>query len=217
MLRKSRSLLAIFLFVILVFAIFLASRCRKEKEKDIRRVIVENICKAILDNDKSSEASKKAAKKVLDNWENRVADPEPTLLHAGYGRHESDRSYRFFLAIADEEFDVVGLVVREFHQAEPNVIVVEETYPVFPDKGIGHHQFFRFHVRQMISQRKNDKEWDDYAKTEATEKDLMYRRDEYPVIWTSLPNLSSSQGGFQTSRAHGGGGGSQIRLNLDAR
>lgn len=186
MLAKSKRLVKLPLHIALLFMICLTLGC--SKEKDVRRMIAENSCKDILDNPVIKERTRKLARKVLEAWNNRVLDPEPVLIHAGYFKKPNEKCSRLFLTMSDEEYDIAGIGVREFHkQLKSNTTVVEEEYPIFPEPKIGHFQLIAFEERKALSQGKDDEAWNNYLNSRA-DRLFIYRRREYPVVWISLPN-----------------------------
>jgi hypothetical protein len=188
MFEKSDKLAIILVLIVSIFITFLTHGCRKEK--DIRRVSVENACRAILNYPEAPKRTQKIAKKVLEGWNNKVLDPEPVLIHPGC-LHDPNcyKDYSVMvLLMSDEEFDIAGFGVREFHEgSDSNMIVIEEEYYIFPEHRIGHVQLIRFQERKTISQRKDNKDWQDYNNS-GTNRLMIYRRREYPVVWISLPN-----------------------------
>jgi hypothetical protein len=110
------------------------------------------------------------------------------LIHTGYYKELNENNVVLFLTMSDEEYDIAGLGVREFHE-EPisNVTVVEETYPIFPGPKIGHFQLVEFKERKNRSQVKDEEAWNDYLESR-DEQGFIYRRREYPTLWISLPN-----------------------------
>jgi hypothetical protein len=157
------------------------------KQKGISSVSTVNLCKEIIDTPGSPERTKKLARKALEKWNNKVLDPEPILIHAGYAK-STNHGYWLFLTMLDEDFDLAGFVVKEIHEKpKSNVIVVEEKYPVFPETKIGDFQYLDFSERRDLSQIKDEKAWDNYLNAGA-EKEVIYRRGEHSVIWLSLPN-----------------------------
>jgi hypothetical protein len=184
MFMKSNRISKTIILITFLLAAFSPNGCRKEK--NIRRIVVENACGDILKYPSASERTKILARKVLRDWGNKTLDPKPVLIHAGYLQDPNEDFSVLVLHMSDEEFDIKGFGVREFHkESDVNVSVVVEDYPIFPN-GIGHHQFVRFQERKTISQRKDNKSWQDYVNN--ADLEMMYRRDEYPVIWISLPS-----------------------------
>lgn len=187
MLAQSDRVAEVLLFIFLSSMTRFTFGCSKEKEKDIRRIVAENSCKEIVDNPRVPERTKKLARKALEGWGNKVLDPQPILIHAGYGQKPNEDYSVLFLTMSDEEFDIAGFGIREFHkQLNANVIVVEEEYPIFPEPKIGHGQLVRFKERKIHSQRKNNKAWNDYLNS-GVDRLMIYRRREYPTVWISLP------------------------------
>jgi len=181
---RSIRIVAIYLSSVLFFVCFVFG-CREEK--DLRRVVAENSCKEIIEISGFPERTKKLARRVLDDWDNGLLDPEPILVHAGYAEYP-DRGYRLFLTMSDEDFDVAGFVVRESHrESQSDVIVIQEQYPVFPDSIIGDFQAIVFRERIHLSQIKDEQAWSNYIGAGA-EREIIYRRRAYPVVWISLPN-----------------------------
>lgn len=179
MLAKSERLVKVPLLIVLLFMICLTLGC--SKEKDVRRMIAENSCKDILDNPAIPQRTRKLARKVLEGWNNRVLDPEPVLIHAGYGQ-KRNKDYRLFLTMSDEEYDIAGIYVREVHkQPDGQILTIEEDYPLFVRSSIGHFQLVRFQERDN-HQRKNDKAWANYLET----GEWGSRRE--PTVWISAPN-----------------------------
>lgn len=175
----------ILLFIVIIFMTCFTGGCRKEK--DIRRVVAENFCKKIIDISNSPERTKKLARKALEKWNNTVLDPEPILIHAGYGQDPNYGDF-LFLTMSDEDFDIAGFVVKEIHEkSKSNIIVIEEKYPVFPESTIGHFQYLDFSERKDLLHVKDAKAWDNYLNAGA-EKEIIYRRGDHPVIWLSIPN-----------------------------
>lgn len=188
MLAQSDRVAEVLLFIFLSSMTFLPFGCSKEEEKDIRRVVAENSCKEIVGIAAIPERTKKLARKVLTGWGNKTLDPEPMLVHAGYGRKPSEDYSQLFLTMSDEDFDIAGFCIREFHkQLDSNVTVIEEEYPIFPEPKIGHFQFVLFKERKSHSQRKDEKAWNNYLNS-GVDRLMIYRRREYPVIWISLPD-----------------------------
>lgn len=173
----SSALLAVSLMIAFTFG------C--SKEEDMRPVVAQNSCKAIIDNPAVPERTKRLARKVVDGWTNKALDREPVLVHAGYGRYPGDDYFSLLLTMSDEEFDIKGFRIREIH-SEPNsaTIVLEEEYPIFPVPKIAHAQLLRFTKRENLSQRKDDELWRRYLNGGV---DLAYRRDAHPTVWISIP------------------------------
>lgn len=183
--------IVVHLFLVgVLLLVCLAFGCRKKK--DIRRVVAENLAKEIIDIPDFPERTKKLARKVLDQWNNKVLDPEPILIHAGYGQDPNYGNF-LFLTMSDEDFDIAGFVVKEMHQkSKSSVIVIEEQYPIFPESGIGDFQYLEFSERKNLSSIKDEKAWENYMNA-GPEREIIYRRGEHPAIWLSLPNLPKVQ------------------------
>jgi hypothetical protein len=169
----------------MIFMTYFTAGCRKQK--GMSGVYTLNLCEDIIDNLGSPECTKQIARKALDKWNNKVLDPEPILIHAGYGQDPNYGNF-LFLTMLDEDFDIAGFIVKELHRkSESNVIVIEEKYSVFPETKIGDFQYLDFSERSNLSQIKDEKAWDNYLNAGA-EKEVIYRRGEHPIIWLSLPN-----------------------------
>lgn len=185
---QSDKVATVLVFISLSFITCFMFGCSKEKEKDIRRMVAENSCKKIIDNPTVPERTKKLARKALEGWDNEVIDTEPILIHAGYFQEPNEDYSLLFLTMSDEDFDIAGFGIKEFHkQLNSNVIVVEEDYPIFPEPKIGHFQFLMFNERKIHSQRKDNKTWNNYLKS-GTDRLMIYQRREYPIVWISFPD-----------------------------
>jgi len=160
--------------------------CRKKK--DTQGIYTLNLCKAIIDTSEFPERNKKLARKALDQWDNKVLDPEPILIHAGYTQ-STNHGYWLFLTMLDEDFDISGFVVKEMHEkSNSDVVVIEEKYPVFPESTkIGDFQYLDFSERKDLSHTKDEKAWVNYINA-GPDREIFYRRGDYPTIWISLPN-----------------------------
>jgi len=162
-----------------------------QEKKDVRRAMVEGMCKAILRHPALSENTKAIAQKVIGTWNNGVMDRDPVLIYAGYAPVLDANYYLLLLCMSDEEFDIAGFRVTEFHKSDSKVVTVQENYPIFPENKIGHHQLIHFSERRAVSERKDEKDWDHYVALDPAEKSLVYGRSEHPVVWISLPNPPS--------------------------
>ena|GEM_PF-7006399 len=176
------------LCIIAILESFVCSGCRNRK--DARRVVVEAMCRNILESEETPERTKKLAETVMRNWANKSPDRQPILLRATSGRRYDGSDYILVLDMSDEEFDVAGFKVREVHASEANAVVIEEEYRVFPENRIGNPQILRLTVRETISQRMNENEWRAYMQLAANERLATYRRGGYPEIKVSLPMAS---------------------------
>lgn len=171
----------------LVFACALSFICGcAKKENDRWRIKVMRYCNEIVSNPAVCERTRKLAQKAVDGWRNGIVDPQPVLIHAGYGPHSTENCYALRLIISDENFDVAGFGVREVH-TQPNgkVIVVEEQYPIFPGKRLRYAPMLRFKERKSLSDKKDEQAWADYAAN--PDRVMVYRRKKYPEIWIAIP------------------------------
>jgi hypothetical protein len=188
---ESKTLLTVALFLASLHIGFIAG-CSK-KEKSIRNT-VEDRCEDIINNPTASENTKILARKALEGRKNEVLEPNPILIHAGYGRKSAE--YRrpedraaLFLTMSDEDYDFAGFGIREFHkQSGSTLAVVEEEYPIFPPSSkVRCGQMIMFKERKTLSDRKNDEAWINYV-NKGAERLFLYRGAEYPVVWISVPN-----------------------------
>jgi len=187
MVTESDKTVRVLLFIALLFVANFTCGCHEKK--DLRRVVAESHCKDIIENPEVPERRKELAKKVLNGWNNKVLDPEPILVHAGYlYPQDPNKDYLWLLlTMSDEEYDIAGFVVKEIHKNSNSNYIIEEIYPVFPESVIGHFQSLHFSERRDLSHIKDEKAWNNYLNSGA-KKDILYRRNKYPVIWLSLPN-----------------------------
>lgn len=155
-------------------------------------MIAENCAEAIIHNPAMCQRTKVLARKALQGWRNKVLDTDPILIHAGYyaGYYQEpdEDKILLFLTMSDEDYDIAGLGIREYHkESTSNVIVLEEEYPIFPGPKIGHFQNITFKERKNHSERMDAKAWNNYLNS-GDEQRFIYRRGEYPTVWISLPN-----------------------------
>jgi hypothetical protein len=173
------------LVAVLGVGVCVLAGCRKEK--DIRLEIIENSCEDIIKAQHASADTKRRAQEVLDGWKNGRPDVRPILIHAGYFVGSETGHYIFAPAMSDEQFDIAGFVVREVHaEGNSEPVTIEERYPVFPGPGIGHAQLVALEERKGVTERKDDEAWQRYLDA-GDEREIIYRRREYPRILISLP------------------------------
>jgi hypothetical protein len=183
---ESKTLVVVALFLAFLSMVYFIPGCSKE-EKFIRNT-VEDYCKDIIDNPRLSENTKILATKALEGWKNEVLEPDPILIHAGYGLKHAEDGGGLFLTMSDEDYDFAGFGIREFHkQSDSTVAVVEEEYPIFPQPKIRCFQLIAFKERKTLLDTKDDEAWINYV-NKGADRLFIYRGQEYPVVWISVPN-----------------------------
>ena len=181
--------LTVSLIVAIVF-VFL-SGCKQEK--DARQMIAENSCKEIMESEAFPGSTRKKARKVLGNWKNSVVDPEPVLVHAGYGKDPCDGQSLLFLTMSDEDFNISGFAIREVHQnpGPSQILVIKDQYPVFPKIGKGEFALIRFQKRQLLTDRKVEHVWSEYSAQTPNAQRLAYSEKKSPAIFISYPDAEN--------------------------
>jgi len=125
---------------------------KSPETKDFRQMQVESICRSIMKSSDFPSQTKELAAKTLRKWNNRRIDPVPVLLHAGYVQSKKGQWF-INLVMSDEEFDIDGLIIKEVLAENGNTITMEETYPLFTDKHVGHFQCIEFKPRAIGEQQ----------------------------------------------------------------
>jgi hypothetical protein len=152
------------------------------KKKDIRQVICEDNCKCVLSDSRCSPKSKAMAEKVLKGWADPSIDPVPVLVHAAYMKPRNDKLH-LSLTMSDEEFDVIGIIIREMDAS--NNLIIEERYPMFIWDTIGYHQYFSVAERKP-GDKKDTVAWDKYQ----SDPNM---KDNRPTIYISIPQKDAVQ------------------------
>jgi hypothetical protein len=104
---------------------------------------------------------------AINKYKNKMVDPIPILIRAVFGKVEPEE-FKLYLAIFDEDEDLLGFVIRE-ELKDPNGIVttLEEDYPIFAhDPGVcvaNAYGGFKIFARKD-EKRKDEKVWEDYLK-----------------------------------------------------
>jgi hypothetical protein len=102
---------------------------------------------------------------AINKYKNKMMDPEPILIKAMLSDHMEPDEYNLYIAILDEDEDILGFFIRE-ESKDPNgpITTLEEDYPVFAHfPGIGAAGMYEFDIVVRKGEQKKDKKaWDDF-------------------------------------------------------
>ena len=102
---------------------------------------------------------------AINKYENKMMDPVPILIKAVLSNQIEPDEYRLYIAILDEDEDILGFVIRE-ESKDPNgtITTLEEDYPVFAHfPNFAAADMFGFDILVRKGEQKKDKKaWDDF-------------------------------------------------------
>lgn len=173
-----------FLCIVLLFTNSCDRSSKEDSFESLPKEIIIDICKTIIQSPRTSNRAKSLAGKALDGWNNRILDPRPILIYAGYYGDGYDGYVRLTLIMSDEDADIAGISVREVHrQSDGKEQVIQEEYPLFVRSSIGHHQLVKFTKREH-EERKDYGSWNTYV------QNATWGEDSTPNVWISLPRTT---------------------------
>ena len=164
--------------------VFFILGCRKNfSDEEIRRQYSIACCKDALNNPYLPERARALAKEAIDKWNNNYLDPQPILINASLLYFKHNQSFALDLILSDEDEDVAGIGVREFHKdIDSRTMKIEEKYPVFGSQAIGGSQLPSVRIRNNpVVDRKDEEKWQSYL------DNGMWDRDVQPDLWISRP------------------------------
>ena len=198
----------ILLFVYAITFMLITGCQRKPKLTDIHMDLLEEWVRKSWPPD-----AKERITSAINKYKNDIVDPIPILIRV-VGKIGSEE-HKLYLAIFDEDEDLLGFVIRE-ESKDPNgiVTILEDDYPIFAhDPGVcvaSAYGGFEIFARKD-EQRKDEKAWEDYLNMDFDAKvsqleltsssknwyeyevekyDRIYRLLEslQPAIFISMPN-----------------------------
>jgi hypothetical protein len=152
----------ILLFVYAITFLLITGCERRPKLTDIHMDLLEKWSRKSWPPD-----AKERITSAINKYKNKMVDPIPILIRAVVGKIGPEE-YKLYLAIFDEDEDLLGFVIRE-ETEDPNGIVttLEEDYPIFAhDPGVcvaNVYGGFEIFARKD-EERKDEKAWEDYLK-----------------------------------------------------
>ena len=176
-----KAVFCLFLYILLLST----SSCDRSSDEDsfesLPKEIIIDICKTIIQSPRTTNRAKSLAGKALDGWNNRILDPCPILIYAGYYGDGYDDYMRLTLIMSDEDADIAGISVREVHRlSDGKEQIIQEEYPLFVRNSIGHHQLVKFTKREH-GERKDYDGWNTYV------QNATWGEDPTPTVWITLP------------------------------
>ncbi|MHC4867957.1 MAG: hypothetical protein ACYTEX_28125 [Planctomycetota bacterium] len=140
-------------------------------------------CEELLANPKLPERARAKTKKVLEQRRNNVLDPAPVLVQALLTQPKTKGPAYLAPWISDEDGDLVGIGVREYHKgASEDSTVIEEEYPVFAFDVAKIASYYVVPVSiRTDEERKNGQAWEWYLEDRVQAGRLM------PDVWVSIP------------------------------
>jgi len=171
-------------FLVLLSLVFVWG-CNKSsppnEDEVVHRVSV-RFCAKLMTDPTASERVRSLAKDVLIKRENGIIDPEPVLIRAGLHRFKRTGP-GLIIAASDENGDLAGIVVKEWHRRSgEKPVVIEEQYPIFGN-GVEKAVFYRAFpvVIRKGDERKSEKDWKVFL------DEGRWDAEQIPALWLSLP------------------------------
>ncbi len=168
----------IYVFVFLyAIASFVVSGCEK-KELKVRDPNMDVLRR--WSSLKLGSEEKERLNYAMNTYSNGKVDSAPILIRAVLDQSIGSRDIVLFLAILDEDKDILGFSIREeIYDSNGTVETIEEEYPVFahhPETDVVNFYAFDISVRRGKS-KKNEKAWNDYL---TMDFDAQVRKLELP-------------------------------------